>query len=157
VPLLRFARNVFRRRHLEEDLDEEIRAHLELMVDGKLASGMDDQAARRAPRDCRNADDGLGRERYSSTATPERGLDRWLRVRRAAPRRDGARQRVSGSVTRRRHELALRIALGGKHQRVLRLVVAEGAWLVGLGVMVGLPGIYVAGQVIRGVLVARTY
>jgi predicted lysophospholipase L1 biosynthesis ABC-type transport system permease subunit len=60
---------------------------------------------------------------------------------------------VSGSVTRRRHELAVRIALGAGHQRVLRLVLAEGAWLVGLGVMVGLPGIYAASRVIRGVLV----
>jgi putative ABC transport system permease protein len=32
-------------------------------------------------------------------------------------------------------------------------VLAEGAWLVGLGVLIGMPGIYVAGRVIRGVLV----
>jgi putative ABC transport system permease protein len=59
---------------------------------------------------------------------------------------------VSGSVTRRRHELAVRLALGADHARVLRLVVGEGARLVGLGVLIGLPGIYVAGRLLRGML-----
>ena len=60
---------------------------------------------------------------------------------------------VSASVTRRRHELAVRMALGADHGRVLRLVLGEGALLVGLGVLIGLPGIYAAGALIRGVLV----
>src|SRR5262245_42642804 len=60
---------------------------------------------------------------------------------------------VSGSVARRRHELAVRIALGAAHHRVLRQVLGEGASLVALGVMIGIPGIYLAGRVIRGVLV----
>jgi ABC-type antimicrobial peptide transport system permease subunit len=60
---------------------------------------------------------------------------------------------VSGSVTRRRHELAVRIALGAAHHRVLRQVLGEGASLVALGVLIGIPGIYFAGRVIRGVLV----
>jgi putative ABC transport system permease protein len=60
---------------------------------------------------------------------------------------------VSGSVTRRRHEFAVRLALGADHGRVLRLVLSEGARLVGLGLLIGAPGIYVAGGLIRGVLV----
>ena len=56
---------------------------------------------------------------------------------------------VSGSVMRRRHELAVRLALGADHHRVLRLVVGEGAWLVGLGVLIGIPGIYAAGRLIQ--------
>ncbi|HKH74643.1 MAG TPA: ADOP family duplicated permease [Vicinamibacterales bacterium] len=60
---------------------------------------------------------------------------------------------VSGSVTRRRHELAMRLVLGADHGRVLRLVLGEGVLLVGLGVLIGLPGVYAAGTVIRGVLV----
>ena len=60
---------------------------------------------------------------------------------------------VSGSVTRRRHELAVRLALGADHGRVLRLVLREGAALVLMGVLIGAPGIYVAGGFIRGVLV----
>jgi putative ABC transport system permease protein len=60
---------------------------------------------------------------------------------------------VSGSVTRRRHELAVRMALGADDGRVLRLVLKEGALLVMLGLLIGAPGIYVAGGLIRGVLV----
>jgi putative ABC transport system permease protein len=60
---------------------------------------------------------------------------------------------VAGSVTRRRHELALRLALGADYGRVLRLVVGEGAALVGLGMLIGIPGIYVAAGLIRDVLV----
>ena len=60
---------------------------------------------------------------------------------------------VSGSVTRRQHELAVRLALGADHGRVVRLVLKEGARLVMIGLVIGAPGIYVAGGVIRGVLV----
>jgi putative ABC transport system permease protein len=60
---------------------------------------------------------------------------------------------VAGSVTRRRHELAVRLALGADHRRVLRMVLGEGALLVGLGALFGVPGIYAVGGLIRGVLV----
>jgi putative ABC transport system permease protein len=60
---------------------------------------------------------------------------------------------VSGSVTRRRHELSLRLALGADHGRVLRLVLREGALVVGLGMLLGAPGIYLAGGLLAGVLV----
>ena len=60
---------------------------------------------------------------------------------------------VSGSVTRRRHELAVRLALGADHSRVLRLVLKEGALLVAVGLLIGAPGIYIANGLIRGLLV----
>jgi len=60
---------------------------------------------------------------------------------------------VAGAVMRRRHELALRLVVGADHRALLRLVVREGATLVMLGVLIGAPGIYFAGRVIRGVLV----
>jgi putative ABC transport system permease protein len=60
---------------------------------------------------------------------------------------------VSGSVTRRRHELAMRLVLGADYGRVLRLVLGEGVVLVALGVLISVPGVYAAGNVIRGVLV----
>jgi putative ABC transport system permease protein len=60
---------------------------------------------------------------------------------------------VSGSVTRRYHELAVRLALGAEHRDVLRLVLKEGARLVVLGVLIGAPGIYIANYLIRGLLV----
>jgi putative ABC transport system permease protein len=60
---------------------------------------------------------------------------------------------VAGSVSRRRHELAVRLALGAEHGRVLGLVLREGAVLIALGVLAGLPGVYLMGRAIRGVLV----
>jgi putative ABC transport system permease protein len=60
---------------------------------------------------------------------------------------------VSGSVTRRRHELAVRLALGADHRCVLRLVLKEGALLVVVGLLIGAPGIYIAKGLIRGLLV----
>jgi putative ABC transport system permease protein len=60
---------------------------------------------------------------------------------------------VSGSVTRRRHELAVRLALGADHGRVLRLVLKEGALLVMAGLLIGAPGVYIANRMIRGLLV----
>ncbi|MGH9158924.1 MAG: ADOP family duplicated permease [Vicinamibacteraceae bacterium] len=63
---------------------------------------------------------------------------------------------VSASVTRRRHELAVRMALGADHRRVLRLVLGEGAVLIGIGLLIGVPGIYAAGGLIRGILVGVT-
>ena len=41
-------RNVWRHRAVERDLDEEVRAHLELLADEYRATGMEDAAARRA-------------------------------------------------------------------------------------------------------------
>jgi putative ABC transport system permease protein len=60
---------------------------------------------------------------------------------------------VAGSVTRRRHELAVRLACGADHRRVLRLVLKEGALLVMAGLLIGAPGIYIANGLIRGLLV----
>ena len=60
---------------------------------------------------------------------------------------------VSGSVTRRRHELAVRLALGAAHERILRLVIGEGALLVAIGVLIGVPGIYAVGGILRGILI----
>jgi len=60
---------------------------------------------------------------------------------------------MSGSVTRRRGELAIRLALGATHGRVLRLVVGEGALLVGAGVLLGIPGMFATVDLIRGLLI----
>ena len=60
---------------------------------------------------------------------------------------------VSGAVTRRKHEFAVRLALGADHGGVMRLVMADGAKLVGLGLLLGAPAIYAASGLIRGALV----
>ena len=63
---------------------------------------------------------------------------------------------IAGSIANRRGEIAVRLALGATHQRVLRLVVGEGALLVGIGMVIAIPGIYAAGGFIRGLLVGVT-
>ncbi len=48
--LTSFMRNVFRRREIERDLDEEVRAYLDLAAQHKIDAGMDPAAAARAAR-----------------------------------------------------------------------------------------------------------
>jgi len=60
---------------------------------------------------------------------------------------------ISGSVTRRSGELAVRLALGATHGRVIKLVVGEGARLIALGLLIGIPGIYMAGRALEGFLI----
>ena len=60
---------------------------------------------------------------------------------------------VSASVTRRRHEIAVRLALGAGNGKVLRLVLGEGTRLILLGALIGVPGTYFAGRAISSVLV----
>jgi putative ABC transport system permease protein len=60
---------------------------------------------------------------------------------------------VAGSVARRRHEIAVRLALGAGEKRVLRLILGEGAGLVAIGLLLGAPGVYFAGHLVKGMLV----
>ncbi|HVS23747.1 MAG TPA: FtsX-like permease family protein, partial [Gammaproteobacteria bacterium] len=60
---------------------------------------------------------------------------------------------VAESVLRRRHEIAVRLAVGADYRGVLRLVLREAALLIVIGVLIGLPGVYAAGGLIRGALV----
>ena len=60
---------------------------------------------------------------------------------------------VAGTVSQRRSELAVRLALGSTHGGVLRLVVGESARLVAIGMLIAGPGIYAAGRLLRGLLI----
>jgi hypothetical protein len=60
---------------------------------------------------------------------------------------------ISGSVVRRQGELSIRLALGASHRRMLTLTLGEGALLVVIGMVIGVPGVYAAGGLIRGLLV----
>ena len=60
---------------------------------------------------------------------------------------------ISGSVARRRGELAIRLALGATHRHAIRLVVGEGVKLITAGLLIGIPGIYMTGEALRGFLV----
>jgi putative ABC transport system permease protein len=63
---------------------------------------------------------------------------------------------VSGSVTRRRHELALRLAVGADYGRLIRLVLAEGAVLVIVGMAIGAPVVYMSAGMLRSILVGMS-
>lgn len=60
---------------------------------------------------------------------------------------------VSGSVTRRRQEFAVRLAIGAQPASVLRLALTDGLRLVALGVCLAVPGVIGAGELVRHTLV----
>jgi putative ABC transport system permease protein len=59
---------------------------------------------------------------------------------------------VSYSVTQRRHEIGVRVALGAKDGDVLRLIVRQGMGLTALGLLVGLAAALAATRVMRSLL-----
>jgi len=56
------------------------------------------------------------------------------------------------SVAQRNHEMGIRIALGAGRPQVLRLVVGEGMWSALIGMAIGLPGVYLVGKTLKGLL-----
>jgi putative ABC transport system permease protein len=55
-------------------------------------------------------------------------------------------------VAQRAREIGVRMALGARAHDVSRLVLREAAWLVGLGVLLGLVGAYLGARAIGGLL-----
>jgi putative ABC transport system permease protein len=60
---------------------------------------------------------------------------------------------VASAVLRRKHELAVRIALGADHGGVLRMLLGESARLVMIGLLVAVPGFLLVRGVLERVLV----
>jgi putative ABC transport system permease protein len=57
-------------------------------------------------------------------------------------------------VVLRRHEMAVRLAIGGSPRHVLRLIVRHVAWVVGIGMSLGLAGALTAARSMRSLLFA---
>ena len=55
-------------------------------------------------------------------------------------------------VTRRAHEIGIRVALGASGGKVLRLVITRGMILVGLGAVLGIAGSFGATRLVEGML-----
>jgi putative ABC transport system permease protein len=60
---------------------------------------------------------------------------------------------ITASVTRRHHELAVRLAVGADRRKIRRLILREAVLLLGGGVLLGVPAVFAAGGVMRGALV----
>jgi predicted permease len=56
------------------------------------------------------------------------------------------------SVVRRRNEIGIRMALGAAPGDVVRMILGDSMWLVGIGVLVGLPGAYAIGRYLESSL-----
>lgn len=56
------------------------------------------------------------------------------------------------SVAQRNHELGIRMALGAGNSQVLGLVVGEGMRAALIGMAIGLPGVYLVGKTLKGLL-----
>lgn len=56
------------------------------------------------------------------------------------------------SVAQRKHEMGVRIALGAGSGQVLKLVVGEGMRAALIGMAIGLPGVYLVGRALKGLL-----
>jgi predicted permease len=59
-------------------------------------------------------------------------------------------------VAERKRELGVRLALGGSAGSVFRLVLGDGLWIAGVGLVVGLAGAYFLGRVMQSLLYGVT-
>src|SRR5262249_14794322 len=55
-------------------------------------------------------------------------------------------------VAQRQQEIGIRMALGAQPGQVLRMIMARGGWLVGVGIALGLPAALAIGRVLAGAL-----
>jgi putative ABC transport system permease protein len=59
---------------------------------------------------------------------------------------------LSYFVSQRRHELAVRVAVGAQRRDIVRLVLGQGALVVAAGIALGLLGSFIAGRFLSSLL-----
>ena len=60
---------------------------------------------------------------------------------------------VAQATTRRTREIGIRMALGATAQNILGIMLARGAWQLGLGLVIGLAGALAATRLMKGLLI----
>jgi predicted permease len=56
------------------------------------------------------------------------------------------------AVARRTNEIGVRMALGAAAADVIRMVLRDSLWMVGFGILIGLPGTYFIGKILKTAL-----
>jgi putative ABC transport system permease protein len=59
---------------------------------------------------------------------------------------------MSYSVTQRTQEIGIRLALGAQRHDMLRLIIGQGMRFVGIGIMIGLIGVFVCSRLLQSLL-----
>src|SRR5204862_7431960 len=59
---------------------------------------------------------------------------------------------MSYSVTQRRQEIGIRLALGAQRHDVLRLIIGQGMRFVGVGLVLGLIGVFACTRLLQSML-----
>ena len=63
---------------------------------------------------------------------------------------------MSYSVSQRRREIGIRVAIGAARGQVLGLVMRQGLWMVAVGTAIGLVGALAGARLVRGMLYGET-
>lgn len=153
-------RFLFGRRRREDDLEQEIRSHLEMAARDGIDRGESpadaDAAARREFGNVALVYELQSMEQRLAQSLSSRRMNLMVVGAFAVLALTLAAVGVYGvmayTVSQRTREIAIRIALGASVSNVLKLVVGQGMALVGAGVMVGLIGAWALTRVIASLL-----